>query len=191
MLLALLLLIITSEMNNDFTLKLKDWLETEPDKRDYAKGALLLLQLNGNQIMYRNLCRKLDKDVIVYNIQKYYNFRVKQLTHEQVSQMQEKVEEIVERNIPLSKKADESRKGKRDDHDNLPDEIKAKYVENLSLLRRMRELHLKLRSLSLTDHPCPDSERYPFLKEIISLDKKLHKNWQEYDKYIVIYEKKR
>ena len=76
-------------------------------------------------------------------------------------------------------------KGKREDHDLLPDEIKVKYVENLSLLQRMRELHLKLRSLSLDTAPCPDSERYPFLKELIELDKKMHANWEEYDHFVV------
>jgi hypothetical protein len=79
---------------------------------------------------------------------------------------------------------DERRLGKREDHDALPDEIKAKYVENLSLLQRMRELHLRLRSLSLENATCPDSERYPFLKELISLDKKLHANWEAYDHYV-------
>ena len=67
----------------------------------------------------------------------------------------------------------------------MPDEIKAKYVENLSLLQRMRELHLRLRSLSLENATCPDSERYPFLKELISLDKKLHTNWEAYDRYVI------
>ena len=49
----------------------------------------------------------------------------------------------------------------------------------------MRELHLRLRSLSLENSTCPDSERYPFLKELITLDKKLHANWEAYDHYIV------
>ena len=56
-------------------------------------------------------------------------------------------------------------------------------MENLSILQRMRELHLKLRSLSLETAPCPDSERYPFLKELIELDKKMHANWEEYDHF--------
>ena len=59
---------------------------------------------------------------------------------------------------------EEFRKGKRADHDQLPEEIQARYVENLDLLRRMREVHLKLRSLSTEQVSCPDSERYPFLK---------------------------
>ena len=79
---------------------------------------------------------------------------------------------------------DERSLGKREDHDALPDEVKAKYVENLSLLQRMRELHLRLRSLSLENSTCPDSERYPFLKELIALDKKLHANWEAYDHYV-------
>ena len=56
-------------------------------------------------------------------------------------------------------------------------------MENLSLLQRMREVHLKLRTLSTADAPCPDSERYPFLKELIELDTRLHANWDRYDHY--------
>ncbi len=85
----------------------------------------------------------------------------------------------------VAAKADEQPKGKRADHDALPDDIKAKYVENLSILQRMRELHLRLRSLSLDSATCPDSERYPFLKELISLDKKLQANWEAYDTYVI------
>ncbi|MDE5843677.1 MAG: hypothetical protein K2H35_08090 [Muribaculaceae bacterium] len=60
--------------------------------------------------------------------------------------MSAQVETIVSEHIPLAAEADSQPKGKRVDHDSLPDEIKAKYVENLSLLQRMRELHLRLRS---------------------------------------------
>ena len=74
--------------------------------------------------------------------------------------------------------------GKRADHDKLPEEIQALYVENLDLVHRMRELHLKLRTMSTTDSTCADSDRYPFLKEFIKLDKKLHDNWNVYDHYV-------
>ena len=174
-------------MDHKFTEQIRQWLETHEDERDYAVGALYLLKLSGNQIMYRNIISQIDRrhDFIEYQIQKYYNFRVQDLTHEQVVEMEKEVEQIVAEHIPLAAEADESpAKGKRADHDSLPDEIKAKYVENLSLLQRMRELHLRLRSLSLENATCPDSERYPFLKELISLDKKLHSNWEEYDHYV-------
>ena len=174
-------------MDNKFTELIKQWLETPSDQRDYSVGALYLLKLSGNQIMYRNVVAQLDRrhDFVDYQIQKYYNFRVQALTHAQVEEMQQKVDVIVAEHISLAANADEHKTGKRIDHDSLPDEIKAKYVENLSILQRMRELHLKLRSLSLDTAPCPDSERYPFLKELIELDKKMHANWEEYDHYVI------
>ena len=174
-------------MDHKFTENIKQWLETPSDQRDYSVGALYLLKLSGNQIMYRNIIAQLDRrhDFVDYQIQKYYNFRVQALTHAQVEEMQQQVDVIVAEHISLAANADEHKTGKRDDHDSLPDEIKAKYVENLSILQRMRELHLKLRSLSLDTAPCPDSERYPFLKELIELDKKMHANWEEYDHYVI------
>ena len=174
-------------MDNKFTELIKQWLETPSDQRDYSVGALYLLKLSGNQIMYRNVVAQLNRrhDFVDYQIQKYYNFRVQALTHAQVEEMQQKVDVIVAEHISLAANADEHKTGKRIDHDSLPDEIKAKYVENLSILQRMRELHLKLRSLSLDTAPCPDSERYPFLKQLIELDKKMHANWEEYDHYVI------
>lgn len=174
-------------MDNKFTELIKQWLETPSNQRDYSVGALYLLKLSGNQIMYRNVVAQLDRrhDFVDYQIQKYYNFRVQALTHAQVEEMQQQVDVIVAEHISLAANADEHKTGKRIDHDSLPDEIKAKYVENLSILQRMRELHLKLRSLSLDTAPCPDSERYPFLKELIELDKKMHANWEEYDHYVI------
>ena len=174
-------------MDNKFTELIKQWLETPSKQRDYSVGALYLLKLSGNQIMYRNIVAQLDRrhDFVDYQIQKYYNFRVQALTHAQVEEMQQQVDVIVAEHISLAANADEHKTGKRDDHDSLPDEIKAKYVENLSILQRMRELHLKLRSLSLDTSPCPDSERYPFLKELIDLDRKMHANWEEYDHYVI------
>lgn len=174
-------------MDHKFTEQLRLWLETPEAERDYNVGALYLLKLSGNQIMYKNIISQFDRrhDVVDYQLQKYYNFRVQVLTHAQVVEMDKQVEAIVAEHIPLAATADESpQKGKRPDHDTLPDEIKAKYVENLSLLQRMRELHLRLRSLSLENATCPDSERYPFLKELIALDKKLHANWEAYDRYV-------
>ncbi|MGM9859245.1 MAG: hypothetical protein ACI31C_00665 [Muribaculaceae bacterium] len=173
-------------MDHNFTKLIGDWLNTPESERDYTVGALYLLKLSGNKIMYANIVANIDRrhEIVEYQLQKYYNFRVKELTHAQVEEMQQKVDAIVEEHIPLAAEADTQRVGKRDDHDLLPDSIKALYVENLSLLQRMRELHLRLRSLSLENVTCPDSERYPFLKEMIALDKKLHSNWERYDHYV-------
>lgn len=173
-------------MDNTFTEKIGKWLETPAPERDWSQGALYVLQLSGNKILYNNIVANLDKrhDTIEYQLQKYYNFRVKNLTHDQVKKLDEKVEKIVSERISLSVAADENPKGKRPDHDSLPDKVKAYFTENQNIVRRMRELHLQLRKLSLANSTCPDSERYPFLTEIIKLDKKLHDNYKKYDSYI-------
>ena len=175
-------------LDNKFTELIQKWLETPTDERDYSVGALYLLKLSGNQIMYRNIMANPTSkaEFIEYNIRKYYNFRVQALTHYQVEEMQKQVDVIAQEHFSLEEEspAKDFKKGKREDHDSLPDEIQALYVENLSIVQRMREVHLKLRSLSTDNASCPDSERYPFLKELIELDKRLHSNWEQYDHFV-------
>lgn len=173
-------------MDHKFTESIKQWLDTPEAERDYELGALYLLKLSGNRILYRTIMVNPagKKEHIEYQLQKYYDFRVRELTHDQVAELSAQAERIVKEHIPLAAKSDSAPKGKRPDHDSLPPEITALYDENLSILRRMREVHLRLRSLSLENATCPDSERYPFVKEIVELDKKLHKNWEVYDSYV-------
>lgn len=217
-------------MDNKLTEKIQSWLDTPEDNRDYDLGALYLLQLSNNQIMYRNISRNAKKHAqfIEHQINKYMKFRVATLTHEQVAEMQKKVDMIISlrhldkeetgskepaktivptntevsslQNNPASTNGvgfDEAcggadnihqdnkqfKAGKRLDHDSLPVEIQALYIENGNIIHKMRELHLQLRELSKENATCPDSERYPFLKELIALDKTYHKNWQIYDSW--------
>ena len=209
-------------MDNNFTEEVKAWLDMPASERDYDKGALYLLQLSNNQIMYRNLSRNAKKhgDFIEHHIRKYMKFRLERLTHEQVQEMQKKVDKIaILRNLDASSEGSSAssggengegndsasgstetadstdsavsaspkfKAGMRADHDLLPAEIQALYVENASILQKMRELHLTLRNLSLDNVACPDSERYPFLKELIELDKKYHSNWKAYDSFSMV-----
>lgn len=206
-------------MDNIFTEEVKAWLDMPASERDYDKGALYLLQLSNNQIMYRNLSRNAKKhgDFIEHHIRKYMKFRLERLTHEQVQEMQKKVDKIaILRNLDASAKVDSASSGSenshevaegvdgangvessdsaspkfkagiRADHELLPAEIQALYVENASILQKMRELHLTLRNLSLDSVSCPDSERYPFLKELIELDKRYRNNWKIYDSYCMV-----
>ena len=174
--------------NSKFTEVLQAWMNTPDSQKDWAEGALLLLQLSGNRIMYNNISvnPKGKAEFIKGQLQKYLNFRLQQLTKNQVNEMQTKVDGIVEKVIKPAESSDfaDFKAGKRADHDTLPAEIQALYVENLDLVHRMRELHLKLRTLSLDNATCPDSDRYPFLKEIIALDKKRVQNWDIYDHFI-------
>lgn len=180
-------------MENLFNSKLQEWLNNE--NRTIQDGCLLLLQMENNQIHYQNLLRHPNKGAVTKylqtELQKRLKIRLANITHQEVADMEEKVEVIVKKHFAYQEAAksgttkEEFRKGKRADHDQLPEEIQARYIENLDLLRKMRELHLKLRTLSTQQVSCPDSERYPFLKELIALDKQLHENWEVYDRYVL------
>ena len=175
-------------MNHEFTQELGRWLSTPDSERDYKRGAEMLFQLNRNVIMYRNISvnplRK--KDLIEYNLQKYYNSRVAAFTHEEVVAMKKKAAVIARSHSLKEDNPDKGFKGgKRLDHDSLPDEIKSLYVENLDILHKMREVQTRLRILSETNDGtvCPDGDLFPYLKELIALDKKYHENWHAYDTF--------
>ena len=178
-------------MNKDakFTQRLQDWMNTPDPQKNWDEGALLLLQLTGNRIMYNNISvnPKGKAEFIKGQLQKFLNFRLADLTHAEVESMQAQVDEIVKNVIKPKESSEfvEFKAGKRSDHDDLPDEIKALYAENLDIVHKMRELHLRLRTMSSETSTCPDSDRYPFLKELISLDKTLRSNWETYDHYTV------
>lgn len=136
-------------MDHKFTQQIGKWLETPDAERDYTVGALYLLKLSGNQIMYKNIIAQIDRrhDVVEYQLQKYYNFRVQALTHAQVDAIAEEHELTAPQ---PSDAAEPKALGKREDHDLLPDNIKAKFVENLSILQRMRELHCMFMNQSIS-----------------------------------------
>lgn len=180
-------------MDKEFTLKLQQWLNTPAAQRDYELGATYLLQLTNNKVMYNNISRnvKAHAAFIEFKLKRYAQFRLQDLTHEEVNDMQKQVNKIVRQHYlnvepkPAQTEAELFRAGKRADHDSLPAEIQSLYIENASLMQKMRELHLQLRHLSTQSSTCPDSDRYPFLKELIELDKRYHKNWLQYDQYKV------
>ena len=172
--------------NSELIPKVKEWLDANPDERDLAAGALLVLQLTNNRIMYQNFMRRPKQYAsrIEYELKKKYQFYLQQLTHEQVMEMGKQVE-VISKEHNLPNEHEEFKKGKRADHDALPVEIQALYAQNLSIMQQMRRLHTQLQLLSVENSTCPDSERYPFLKELIDLDKQYHANWQQYDHYKV------
>lgn len=166
-------------MDNKFTEKIKSWLDTPKGERDLQEGATLLLKLSNNQVMYRNIVHNISakEDIIEYNLRKYYKFRLEAITDIQVKKMESEVKKITETII------DGKYSGKRPDHDNLPDEVIAIYKENLNILRSIQDLHRELSLLETKNVSCPASEKWPFVAEIIKLDKIYRKNWEIYDKY--------
>lgn len=175
-------------MNNKLTERLQDFLDSPREDRDWNEGAILLLQLTNNTIMYRNLSinPKGKAEFIEGKLRAFLKARREVEAHDEVIILQEQVDAIIENRTEFKEynEAKEFKAGKRADHDRLPEDIQALYVENLDLVHRMRELHLRLRLLSDSTKQVPAAERKPLLDEFINLDKKLHANWDTYDHYV-------
>ena len=171
------------------TEQLEEFLNTPRESRDWNAGALLLLQLTNNPILYRNISLnpKGKADFIEGKLQQFLKSRKALEAHKEIEEKQQQVNTIIAERTEFkeSTPADDFKAGKRADHDSLPETIQSLYIENLDIVHRMRELHLKLRFLSDTTKQIPDSERKPLLDEFISLDKKLHDNWNTYDHFVV------
>ena len=173
---------------NNLTDKLQVFLDTPREERDWNEGAILLLQLTNNTIMYRNLSinPKGKAEFIEGKLRAFLKSRREVEAHDEVIILQEQVNVIIENRTEFKEdnEAKEFKAGKRADHDRLPEDIQALYVENLDLVHRMRELHLRLRLLSDSTKQVPAAERKPLLDEFINLYKKLHANWDTYDHYV-------
>ena len=169
--------------------KLEAFLATPRESRDWNAGALLLLQLTNNPILYRNISLnpKGKADFIEGKLQQFLKARKALEAHKEIENKQQQVNTIIAERTEFKENnpAADFKAGKRVDHDLLPEDIQSLYVENLDIVHRMRELHLKLRFLSDATKQIPDSERKPLLDEFISLDKKLHDNWNTYDHFVI------
>lgn len=165
------------------TARMKAFLEAPDNTRDFEEGARLLLIISGNKIRHAQFMRQGPDKFAAYitrRIRELYEFRIRDITHEQVTELRQKADAAVE---DSEKKEQDYRSGRRPDHDSLPEEIQAAYTQTLDCIHHMRELHLKIRSLALADSPCADSEIYPFVKEIVKFDNRRLELWKKYDSF--------
>ena len=176
-------------MDSKLTQEIQAWLNQPASERNIQQGAMMLLKINRNQVLYTNIIANPLKNAakLEYELQKQLRWRLEKVTHEQVRDMEQQVEKIATKRHFSSEEnpANEFKAGKREDHDALPENIQALYVENKSILQRMRDLHAQLRIIQAgrPGYTCKDSDKYPFLKELINLDKKYRENWAAYDNF--------
>lgn len=174
----------------ELTPRIKEWLDTQPSKRDIMAGAEILLRVTRNRILYTNIMRNPTAyaDVLEYNLNKVYLQRLQDITHNQVRAMMSEVDSIAKARGLANGNAVNTRsvfqRGKRADHDDLPAEVQQLYVDNADIMRRMRDLHTQIRMISPRNSSCPDSDRYPLAKHLIELDSRYRDNWNKYDHYI-------
>ena len=149
-----------------FTEKLKKWFECEHTDANIREGALLLLQMNNNRHLYQliNFDPQGKLELLKYELQKHLNYRIEGMTIDDVRNYDKAVTPVLQTAVDKTSEADKIAKqlaphlpvvesenldsivpsaivakGKRADHDQLPENIQAIWDNNCALWKKIKE----------------------------------------------------
>ena len=179
-------------MDKAFTQDIADWLETPREERDVRKGAELLLRINGNRHIYQLAMIRPETahDHVEADLKKFLQIRLDGHTMESVRQMDSelipKVQNIITTRQDESEDAPEetddtapAHRGKRSDHNELPEEIRAIYERGGELFEKIKQIFTELQQME----NAPACDRYERLKVLKPLVKEYTDGWERYDNY--------
>lgn len=178
------------KLDPKITQALRDWLDTPSDRQDIKTGADLMLSLNRNRALYNSIIRHPEKykAKLVYELKKYLNMRLANMTVADVSRMEAdvipKVEKIIDQ-VPVVSPDDELPEGmialgRRSDHDDLPLEIRQLWDSNADRYKRIVLLFNELKAMSHMQ-PC---DRFEKLHALDIAERKYRDNLARYDAYV-------
>lgn len=179
-------------MDKAFTQDIADWLETPREERDVRKGAELLLRINGNRHIYQLAMIRPETahNHVEADLKKFLQIRLDGHTMESVRQMDSelipKVQNIITTRQDKSEDAPEetddtapAHRGKRSDHNELPEEIRAIYERGGELFEKIKQIFTELQQME----NAPACDRYEKLKVLKPLVKEYTDGWERYDNY--------
>lgn len=196
-------------MDHKFTKTIQAWLNAKHESEaDIIKGADMLFRLNRDKFYHARACRqpKAYRSNIEYELQKFLKIRLDNMTIEEVRQMNDQVipeaQTIIDEGEPAATSSDDTddspsgdtelpssesdgvaviRKGKRKDHNFLPDKVAALWDINAKRYKEIKSTFETLKSME-DKEPC---DRYEYLKILSDLDKKYRADMLTYDSYVV------
>ena len=175
-----------------FTQKVQDFLALDQDKRDLEEGARLLLQMTRSKFLYTSIMRRKDHRRLERELTKYLRIRLDGLTRSEVYFLEKetlpRVRETVRRAAeryevrpakpdPKTCELSHGTKGKRADHDFLPEDIRALWDANGDIYRRMKQTFETLKGMA-AQTAC---DRYELVKMLAELDTRYRDNLRRYD----------
>lgn len=185
-------------MDKEFTESLKRWLETPREERDVREGAELLLRINGNRHIYNLAMNRPEAahDHVEYDLKKFLQIRIDGHTVESIREMERELLPKVRTLIPPPEEETESElseddtveetptapnvhRGRRPDHDELPEHIRAIYDRGGELYEKIRRTFTELQDLE----KAPPCDRYEKIKILEGLYEEYIAGWDEYDAY--------
>lgn len=185
-------------MDKEFTESLKRWLETPREERDVREGAELLLRINGNRHIYNLAMNRPEAahDHVEYDLKKFLQIRLDGHTVESIREMEHELLPKVRSLVPPPEEETESElseddtaeetptapnvhRGRRPDHDDLPEHIRAIYDRGGELYDKIRQTFTELQDLE----KAPPCDRYEKIKILEGLYEEYIAGWDEYDAY--------
>lgn len=190
-------------MDHILTAKIYDFLQLEnPTEQQIIEGATLLLKCNPNRErgIYNSAMRR-PKAMLAWiraDLKKYYGIRQRGLTMPEIEKFNDetlaivgKTLSIVPDNVPIDTPKEGSEvpllpvmgvRGRREDHEQLPDDIKAIWDRNAERWKKMSRLHFQLaQMIEKPDYaPCDGNE---LCYQLRMMDTELRNDYQIYDAY--------
>lgn len=179
-----------AKLDTKLTQNIQDWLNTPADQRDIANGAMMMLSLNRNRALFNTIMRSPQKYAgkLEYELRKHLKIRLNGMAISDVVRMEQEVVPIVEKTIEVvpvlstDEELPEGKiaKGKRADHDQLPEAIQKLWDENFDRYTQIVLLFNELKAMSGAE-PC---DRYEKLKILADVDSAYRAALAQYDSYV-------
>lgn len=195
-----------------FTQKIKQWFDSEHTDENIREGAMLLLQINNNRHLYQQIMLRPQRmlEHLKYELQKHYDYRIKGLSLDEVRKFDGEVTPLLQKAVDSTADADKLAadvaphlpfvdaestdsidataiiaKGKRADHDQLPDEIKEIWEANCQRWKRIKELFeaCKAYQLSCDRFEGLNAANEEFQKLLLTLKTEYYAYKQSMDQY--------
>lgn len=195
-----------------FTQKIKQWFDSEHTDENIREGAMLLLQINNNRHLYQQIMLRPQRmlEHLKYELQKHYDYRIKGLSLDEVRKFDGEVTQLLQKAVDSTADADKLAadvaphlpfvdaentdsidataiiaKGKRADHDQLPDDIKEIWDANIQRWKRIKELFeaCKAYQLSCDRFEGLNAANEEFQKMLLTLKTEYYAYKQSMDQY--------
>lgn len=184
-----------------FRAKVEEWLSKKKhSEAELADGAMMVLQCNRNRAMYKTMMRKPShyEEKMVYELKKHLAYLQNDMNLEDVKEQEKKILPVIENvlNVELTEEkplpspvlsSEETyeqtdaivARGKRTDHDELPEAIRAIWDRNAERYKKMKQAHETCKTLTAA------CDRYEFTSAIAELWADYKKDFDTYDHYVL------
>ena len=183
-----------------FRARVTEWLSKEKHtEAELAEGATMVLQCTRNHALYNTIMRRPARyeEKIAYELRKHLRYLKDDMTLDEVKSMEARILPVIGKVMdievseekPLPSPAHSSEppyeltdtvvaRGKRPDHDTLPEHIRAIWERNAERYKKIKQAHETCKTLTAA------CDRYEFTSAIAELWAAYKKDFDTYDHYV-------